>query len=164
MAKRGRPRGATSWWRNLNNVAAQHAQVLMELWLAGAPVLQIKVMLGSLAGNPEHQALIDECWSKRQNERRFTVPPTIKRKLCCLAVAHVIELRRDAVQRLRAQATERKRRNQGYSHAQAVEFLRRRTLDATFDAPNLKKVLSIVNRRSPAGTLRRKATARKLRK
>jgi hypothetical protein len=63
MAKRGRPRGATSWWRNSNRVAAHHAQVLMELWLAGLPVLGVR-------GN--------------------TVPPKIKRKLCRLAVHAVV--------------------------------------------------------------------------
>ena len=86
----------------------------------------------------------------------------VRRRQSPLDPRVVIELRRDAVQRLRAQATERKRRNQGYSHAQAVEFLRRRALDVTFDAPNLKKVLSIVNRRSPAGTLRRALSLREL--
>ena len=89
MAKRGRPSGVTSWWRNPNNIAAHHAQALMELWLAGAPVVEIRVMLSSLAGRPEYQALIDECWSIIENERRFTVPPKIKRKFCRLAVAHV---------------------------------------------------------------------------
>jgi len=102
MAKRGRPSGVTSWWRNPNNIAAHHAQVLMELWLAGAPLVEIRVMLSSLAGRPEYQALIDECWSMIENERRFTVPPKIKRKFCRLAVAHVMELHRDAVQRRRA--------------------------------------------------------------
>ena len=52
MAKRGRPSGVTSWWRNPNNIAAHHAQALMELWLAGAPVVEIRVMLSSLAGRP----------------------------------------------------------------------------------------------------------------
>ena len=55
MAKRGRPSGVTSWWRNPNNIAAHHAQALMELWLAGAPVVEIRVMLSSLAGRPEYQ-------------------------------------------------------------------------------------------------------------
>src|SRR5690242_18656509 len=95
MAKRGRPRGATSWSRNPNRVAAQHAQVLMELWLAGAPVLEIRVILLSLAGNPEQQAMIEECWSEVGNNRRYTVPPRIKQILCGLAMAHVVELRRD---------------------------------------------------------------------
>jgi hypothetical protein len=71
MTKRGRPPGATSWWRNPNNFAAHHAQVLMELWLAGLPVLGVRGVLSSLAGSPEQQALIEECWSKRGNERRY---------------------------------------------------------------------------------------------
>jgi hypothetical protein len=69
MAKRGRPTAATSWQRNPNHIAAQHAKVLMETWLAEAPVLEIRVMLSSLAGNPEAQALIEECWSKLGNDR-----------------------------------------------------------------------------------------------
>ena len=163
MAKRGRPSGVTSWWRNLNNIAAHHAQVLMELWLAGAPALQIRVMLSSLAGSPECQALIDECWSKVENERRFTVPPKIKRKLSQLAVAHVMELRRDAVQRRHARAAERALAIQGFSRAATAEILRRTTVNqVSIEAPGLKKVLEIVNRRAPPGTLRRKAAARKL--
>jgi hypothetical protein len=165
MAKRGRPPGATSWWRNPNNRAAHHAQGLMEVWLAGAPVLEIRIMLSSLAGKPELQTLIKECWSKRGNERRYTVPPKIKRKLCQLAVAHVTELRRDEIQRQRAQAAERRLRAAGYTDAQIAEILSRRTPEhIAFKAPNLEKVLAIVNRRAPATTLRRKATSRKLRK
>jgi hypothetical protein len=75
VAKRGRPPGATTRLRNPNNFAAHHALTLMELWLADAPVLEIRAMLSSLAGNPEHQALIQECWRQRGNERRYTVPP-----------------------------------------------------------------------------------------
>jgi hypothetical protein len=165
MAKRGRPTGATSWQRNPNHVAAHHAQVLMELWLAGAPVLEIRVMLSSLAGNPEQQALIEECWSKHGNDRRYTVPPKIKRKLCRLAVAHVVELRRDAIQRRRARAAETALRTGGWTETQIAEILSRRAPERIdFEAPDLKKVLEIVNRRAPATTLRRKATSRKLRK
>lgn len=165
MAKRGRPPGATSWWRNTNNFAAHHAQVLMELWLAGAAVLEIRGMLSSLAGSPEQQVLIAECWSKRGNERRYTVPPKIKRKLCRLAVAHAVELRCDAIQRRRARAAETAFRTQGWTDAQIAEILRRRAPEPIyFEAPNLEKVLAIVNRRAPATTLRRKATSRKSRK
>jgi hypothetical protein len=152
-------------WRNPNNFAAHHAQTLMELWLAGAPVLEIRVMLSSLAGNPEHQALIEECWSQRGNERRYTVPPKIKRKLCRLAVAHTVELHCDAIRRQRAQAAKAALRTQGWTDAQIAEILRRRTPEhIDFDRPQLEKVLHIVNRRAPAATLRRKAAARKLRK
>jgi hypothetical protein len=165
MAKRGRPSDVTSWWRNPNNIAAHHARGLMELWLAGAPVLEIRVMLSSLAGSPEYQVLIDECWSKLENERRFTVPLKIKRKLCRLAVAHVMELHRDAIQRVRARAAERALGIQGFSRAAASEILRRTTVkQVSIEAPNLEKVMEIVNRRAPPGTLRRKAADRKLRK
>jgi len=165
MAKRGRPTGATSWQRNPNHVAAHHAQVLIEAWLAGAPVLEIRLMLLSLAANPEQHALIEECWSKRGNERRYTVPPKIKRKLCRLAVAHVVELRRDAIQRRRARAAETALRTQGWTEIQIAEILNRRAAERIdLEAPDLEKVLEIVKRRTPAITLRRKATSRKLRK
>ena len=165
MAKRGRPTGATSWQRNPNHIAAHHAKVLMEVWLAGAPVLEIRGMLSSLAGNPEAQALIEECWSKLGNDRRYTVPPQIKRKLCRLAVAHVVELRRDAIQRRRARAAETALRTQGWTETQIAEILNRRAPERIdFEAPDLEKVLEMVNWRAPAITLRRKAASRKLRK
>ena len=163
-ARADRPRGVTTWWRNPNNIAAHHAQVLIELWLAGAPVLEIRVMLSSLAGSPEYQALIDECWNKLENKRRYTVPPKIKRKLCRLAVAHVTELRRDAIQRRHARASERALAIQGFSRAATAEILGRRTVKLSLEVPDLKKVLAIVNRRAPPGTLRRKAANRKLRR
>ena len=163
MAKRGRPTGATSWHRNPNRRAAHHAQVLIEAWLADAPVLEIRVMLSSLAGNPEEQAVIEECWSKRENYRRYTVPPKIKRKLCRLAVAHVVELRRDAILRRRARAAETALRTQGWTETQIAEILKRAPERIDFEAPDLEKVLGIVNRRAPATTLRRKAASRKLR-
>jgi hypothetical protein len=165
MTKRGRPPGATSRWRNPNNYAAHHAQGLIELWLAGAPVLEIRVMLLSLAGNPEQQALIEECWSQRGNELRYTVPPKIKRKLCRLAVAHTVELHCDAIRRRRARAGKTALRIQGWTDAQIGEILSRRAPEhIEFKAPDLEKVLEIVNRRAPATTLRRKAASRKLRK
>jgi hypothetical protein len=136
MAKRGRPTGATSWQRNPNPVAAHHAKVLMEVWLAGAPVLEIRVMLSSLAGNPEAQALIEECWNKLGNNRRYTVPPKIKRNLCRLAVAHVVELRRDAIQRRRARAAETALRAEGWADTQVAEILNRRAPGRIdFEAP-----------------------------
>src|SRR5690242_6536447 len=80
--KRGRPVGATSWWRKPLNVAAHHANVLLELWLADAPIRAVRSLLSSLAGNPEYQELIEKCWRERGNQRRFTVPKPIKIKLC----------------------------------------------------------------------------------
>jgi hypothetical protein len=125
-------------------------------------VLEIRVMLWSLAGNPEEQALIEECWSERGNDRRYTVPP--KRKLCRLAVAHEVELRRDAILRRCARAAERALRTQGWTETQIAEILNRRAPERIdFEAPDLEKVLGIVNRRAPATTLRRKAASRKLR-
>ena len=165
MTKRGRPPGATSRWRNPNNFAAHHAQVLIEAWLAGLPVLGVRGMLSSLAGNPKHQALIDECWSQRGSERRYTVPPKIKRKLCRLAVGHTVELRCDAIRRRRARAAKTALRIEGWTDAQIGEILSRRAPEhIEFEAPDLDKVLEIVNRRAPATTLRRKAASRKLRR
>jgi hypothetical protein len=136
-AKRGRPCGATSWWRNLDNIAAHHANVLLELWLAGAP-----------------------------SERRYTVPPKIKRKLCSLAVAHVVELRRDEILRQRAHDGATALRTQGYGDMQIAEIMRRdEPQPIDFEAPDVKKVLKIVNWRAPpAVTLRRKAADRILRR
>jgi hypothetical protein len=137
----------------------------MEAWLAEVPVHQIRVMLPSLASKPEYQFLIDECWSKLGRQRRFTVPLRIKRDLCRVAIAHVIDLRRDAVERRRAQALERMLTVQGFSRAATDEILALRTVrPVSVAAPDLEKVLTIVNRRAPPGTLRRKAKKRKLRR
>ena len=93
MAKRGRPRGTggpTHWARNPANVAAHHASVLMELWLADAPAIEVIKLLSC----PRLHAIIDEWWSKRGSARRYTVPKAIKLKLCELAIAHVMALQR----------------------------------------------------------------------
>jgi hypothetical protein len=179
QAKRGRPKGSggKTWaLREPVNVAAHHANVLIELWLAGAPVLEIRVLLMSLARSPDHQAhgaLIEECWHARGSERRYTVPGPIKRKLCQLAAAHVAELRLDAKLRLddtlrqRALADERERLlTEGWTETQIVEILSR-TVPKRDDSeapppPDVKKVLKLVNRRAPATTLRRKAAARRI--
>jgi hypothetical protein len=80
-------------------------------------------------------------------------------------VAHVVELRRDAIQRRRARAAETALRTQGWTEIQIAEILNRRAAERIdLEAPDLEKVLEIVNRRAPATTLRRKATSRKLRK
>jgi hypothetical protein len=134
--------------------------MLMELWLAGAPALEIKVMLSSLAASAAHLTVIEECWSKRGNERRYTVPPKIKRKLCQLAVAHVAELHHHAILRRRQGAL----RKHGLTDTQIGKILSHDGERSNFEPPDLKKVLQIVNRSAPAITLRRKATSRKLRK
>jgi hypothetical protein len=160
-ARAGRPLGATSWWRNLANVAAHHAKVLLELWLAGAPTLEVRVLLFSLADNPEHQALIEDCWRARGRQRRHTVPPKIKRKLCQLANAHVTELRRQTILHQCNQKIERDLQRQGYSDGQIAEIMSRRVPETPHvEPPDIKKVLEIVNRRAPPDTLRRKAKDR----
>ena len=66
--KRGRPRGSQSWWKNPVNVARHHANGLLELWLATAPV------------------------------RRYTVPPKIKRRLCEAAIDHLEDIHRKSIE------------------------------------------------------------------
>ena len=118
-------------------------------------------MLSSLAGSPEYQALIDECWNKLENKRRYTVPPKIKRKLCRLAVAHVTELRRQTILHQCNQAIERDLQRQGYSDGQIAEIMSRRVPESPHvEPPDSEKVLEIVNRRAPPGSLRRKAKDR----
>ena len=65
----------------------------MELWLADAPITEVAKLF---SWSPEHQAIIEKCWSTRGCERRYTVPKAIKLKLCELAIAHVMELHRQA--------------------------------------------------------------------
>jgi hypothetical protein len=116
-----------------------HASVLLELWLADAPVIAVWGMLASsLAGSPnypEYRKLIAECWRERGNERRYTVPVKIKRKLCRLAIAHVMELRLDSIER-------------------------HNTKDLLTMTPDVDEVLALVNRSTPRLTLRRKAACR----
>jgi hypothetical protein len=129
----------TSWWRNAANVAAHHANVLLELWLAGAPVHEVRVLLLSLAHDLQHQAVIEECWHARGAERRQTVPSKIKRKLCRLAVAHVTELRRQRIINQWVQATVRDLRRQGYSDP-STEIMSRPVLPPVhIDPPPLEK-------------------------
>jgi hypothetical protein len=161
----GRPLGATTWSRNLANVAAHHANTLLELWLAEAPVLEVRVLLFSLADKPEHQALLEECWRAVSAERRYTVPPKFKRKLCRLAGDHATEMRVQAILHQRRLATERDLQRQGYSDAQINEIMSRRIWERPIvEPPDIEKVLEIVNRRAPPVTLRRKARDRILRR
>jgi len=62
MAKRGRPRGRTSWWQNPVNVAAHRLAFMIEAWLAHQPV------------------------------RRFTVPAKTKKRLCDMAIEETAAL------------------------------------------------------------------------
>ena len=164
-SRRGRPRGATSWSRKLPNVAAHQANVLLELWLADAPVLELRVLLFSLADNPEHQALIEECWRAAPHERRYTVPPKIKRKLCKLAGAHATEMRCQAMMHQQMRATQRRLRRRGDSDARIDAIMRRHVPERPHvEPPDIEKVLELVNRHAPPVSLRRKARERILRR
>jgi hypothetical protein len=192
----GRPRGASSRSRSPARIAADHLNALIEIWLAGAlrprerssdetystldqlvtAVLRARQELGLL--KPEHQALIEECWRERGSERRFTVPVKIKRKLCRLAIAYVVEMHQrtqaaapqieDSLQRARG-AAEQELKRRGWSDAQIAAWFKK-TLRAQrrsakqFKAPDIDQVVAISDRRAPAVTLRRKADCRKLHK
>ena len=171
MAKRGRPRdtgGPTHWSRNPTNVAAHHASVLMELWLADAPAMEVIKLFSC----PEHHAIIDECWSKRGSERRYTVPKAIKLKLCELAIAHVMALQRqmeDARPQIEASLqrsmskTEAELRERGWTHEEIAAWFKklseraRKRSKKEFKKPSVDRVFEIVTRRARAVTLRRKA-------
>lgn len=172
MAKPGRPRGTggpTHWSRNPANVAAHHASVLMELWLADVPATEVIKLLSLIPG---HHAIVDESWNKRGSERRYTVPKAVKLRLCELAVAHVMALQRGmedarpqmeaSVQRSMSKA-EAGLAARGWTDAEiAASFKKlseraRKRSKKTFKKPSVDKVLEIVTRRAPTGTLRRKA-------
>lgn len=178
MAKRGRPPGATSWTGNPVNVAAHHASILMEYWLVGAPELAVRGLLGLLAWDAEAQLLIEDCWRNTGDERRFTVPKPIKRKICKLAVAHVIELHRqtqDATPQIEASmqraksAAEAELRSRGMSDVEIASWFKtlaeraRKRSSKEFRAPSIAEVVAKVDRRAPSTTLRRKARCRILR-
>ena len=171
MAKRGRPRGTggpTYWARNPANVAAHHASVLMELWLGDASAIEVIKLLSC----PGLHAIIDECWSKRGSERRYTVPKAIKLKLCELAIAHAMALQRQTedarpqieaiLQRIMSQ-TEAELRERGWTDEEIAAWFKklseraRKRSKKDFKKPSVDKVFEIVTRRAPTGTLRRKA-------
>ena len=180
MAKRGRPRGTggpTHWSRNPANVAAHYASILMELWLADARMTEVAKLF---SGSPEHQAIIEECWSKRGGERRYTVPKAIKLKLCELGIAYDMALRRQeegAKQQIEASlqrsksAAETELRSRGWTDKEIVARIKnssnaaiagnferaRKRSKKEFKKPSIDKVFEIVTRRAPAKTLRRKS-------
>jgi hypothetical protein len=175
VAKRGRPLGTggpTHWSRNAANVAAQYASVLIELWLADAPVIQVQALLRPLSEHPEHRTTIEECWKRRGTERRHTVPKAIKRNLCQLAIAYATE-RQQQRQAAKAQieaslqrsvsAAEAELHDRGWTDRDIGAWLNKLSERARkrgkkdFRTPNVDKVFEIVTRHAPAGTLRRKA-------
>src|SRR4029450_1301699 len=108
-------------------------------------------------------------------ERERTVPPRIKRGLCRLAIAHVVELHRQAqaaapeIERSLRSAkdkAEAELRRQGWTderiaHFKRLQIARERRAHREFEVPDLTAVLAAVNRRAPERTLRRKASERK---
>ena len=151
----------------------------MECWLAGVPELAVRGLLRPLAWDAEAQLLIEDCWRNMGDDRRFTVPKPIKRKICKLAVAHVIELHRqtqDAMPQIEASmqraksAAEAKLRSDGMSDAEIASWFKtlaeraRKRTPKEFRAPSVAEVLTKVDRRAPSTTLRRKASCRILRK
>lgn len=168
MAKAGRPRGSTSWWKNADNVAAHHAGTLLDAWLAGLPLEAARALLAPLLGQPTFHVLLEQCWSKRRNDRRFTVPQQLKRDLCELAVAYV-----EASRNAQKGALQSDRYKAWLDSAEAIQITLQKQgvqigslskpLVASKDwkRPDLERVLKIVNRRAPPITFRRKARARK---
>ena len=147
--------------------------MLLELWLAGVPI-QI---------GPEYNLLPSLMTTDRRlvqpKERERTVPPRIKRVLCRLAIAHVVELHRQAqaaapeIERSLRSAkdkAEAELRRQGWTderiaaHFKRLQIARERRAHREFEVPDLTAVLAAVNRRAPERTLRRKASERKRRK
>jgi hypothetical protein len=139
----------------------------MELWLAEAPMIEV---IKLFSWSPEHQAIIEECWSKRGHERRYTVPRAIKRKLCELAIVHVMEVQRqaevaqiEASQQRARSASEAELRKQGWTDEKIADWFQkiseraRKRTKKGFTKPSVDKVFEIVTRRAPGVTLRRKA-------
>jgi hypothetical protein len=129
------------------NVAGQHARVLLEAWLSGASMAEIEMVLfpwlAETPNYPTYRAILEECWRERGSERRYTVPVPIKRKLCRLAILHVMELRLDQIKRIERQSVG------------AAKLLIKKT-------PDVEEVLEIVNQQAPQGpSLRRKARDRR---
>jgi hypothetical protein len=170
MAKPGRPRGTggpTHWLRNPANLGAHYASILIELWLADAPTTEVT----KFSWSSEHQAIIEECWNERGDERRYTVPKAIKLKLCELGIAYAMELRRQtedarpdietSMQRAKLGA-EAELRSRGWSDDKIAGWFKklaeraRKRSKKDIKAPSVEKVFEIVTRRAPALTLRRK--------
>jgi hypothetical protein len=172
VAKRGRPRGIgspTHWARNPANLAAHDASFLIELWLADAPIIEV---LKLSAWTPEHQAIIEECWSKRGCERRYTVPKAIKLKLCALGVAHVMALHQqsdearpqiEAIRQRALSSAKAELKGRGWTEQEIATSSKklseraRKRAKKEFKKPGVNKVFEIVTRRAPPNTLRRKA-------
>jgi hypothetical protein len=184
VAKRGRPLGSKSWSLNSANIVAHHAKTLLELWLADAPLIDIQALFLPLLRNPEYRALIETCWSeraliqdrlnkRRQGGRPYTVPPKIKRKLCLLTTAHMVEMQRQAQDEkpdteARLRFSERRAgveavlRAEGLSDKKIAAWFAKLAAHRDFTVPDIDKVIEIVNRNTPRITLRKKAADRRI--
>ena len=77
--RNGRRPGATSWWRNPTALAGHHLNVLIEMWLSGAPI-QV---------GPDR-------WLVEPSERRHTVPPKVMRVLAEFAIGQMMQVNVEA--------------------------------------------------------------------
>jgi hypothetical protein len=174
MPRRGRPPGSTSRLRNPVNIAAHYASTLIECWLAGVPI-QI---------GPEYRDVLPSLMTTdrrlvQPKERERTVPWRIKRLLCRLAIARVMELDQQnqaaalEIERSLRSAkdkAEAELRGQGWpeeriaAHFKRLQIARERRVQREFREPSLNAVLKVVNRKAPDNTLRRKVAERKRRK
>ena len=117
--------------------------------------------------------VIEDCWKKRGEKRRFTVPKPIRRKLCRLAIAYLVKLHQ-RTQDLRPEIEASMRRaksaaGRGMSDAEIASWSKtlaeraRKRSFKEFRASSIAEVLAKVDRRAPSTTLRRKASCRILR-
>ena len=181
MTKRGRPAGATSWTSNPVKVAAHYASILVECWLANTPMIGTRLLMGPISWDGAsliNGFVIEDCWKKRGEKRRFTVPKPIRRKLCRLAIAYLAKLHQrtqdlrpeiEASMRRAKSAAEAELRGRGMSDAEIASWSKtlaeraRKRSFKEFRAPGIAEVLAKVDRRAPSTTLRRKASCRILR-
>jgi hypothetical protein len=77
----GRPPGSRRW--NPTALAGHHLQVLIELWLAGAPIKATEIWMADAPIKLADRYLAPPAKS------RHTVPPRIKRALAEMAIRHV---------------------------------------------------------------------------
>jgi hypothetical protein len=138
----------------------------MELWLADAPMTEVAKLF---SWSPEHQAIIEKCWSTRGCERRYTVPKAIKLKLCELAIAYVMELHRQAkdarpeIEASLQRSISAELGDRGWTAEEIAAWFKklseraRKRSKKEFKKPIVDRMFEIVTRRAPAVTLRRKA-------
>jgi hypothetical protein len=80
----GRRKGSLSWSKTPAALAGHYLNCLIEMWLAGVPILT----------RPD-------CWLVQPTGRRHTVPPEIKRALAQAAIEYVVQLDAKAIEQVR---------------------------------------------------------------